>query len=171
MRVSECELMSDLRAECRKLNLLYRSLLLKKDRKLRNLADLESTTKSKQTRITELTSELTEDNTTTCAELSKQLESLRAELDDSRQELLELTTSVSRLNDAIEVQKAASAKRQLYGQIHAVGTKTPDAVADNLAGALRRSLEQEYDDMRTCGATTRQVLSKQAQLSRVRAIE
>ena len=40
-----------------------------------------------------------------------------------------------------------------------------------LAGALRRSLEQEYDDMRTCGATTRQVLSKQAQLSRVRAIE
>ena len=170
MTADELVTMSELRLECRRLMSIVQSLKAKRDRQREHLIATRKLGQSHNDRLQRLLAESRSDAPSDVKTLTATVESLEQKLEQSTQEFQNLEESIERITQALEVQKKATAKRKLYGQVNGVGLIPSNAARENFAGALQRSLEEECDEMRQKGATTRQLLSKQAQIARAGAL-
>ena len=163
------EEMRNLRYECRILNANIIKIAEKNDRLSHSLDSLIQQNNEYTDQIRQMRIELKSYTSYDIEGIKEQIDIKEREIKDFQKEYSILLKDISRLTEALQVQRESALKQEIYGQI-ATGYKlysTNQIDKEGTAIALKKSLEDELNNLETIEAPTRVIAKKRSQLSRV----
>lgn len=163
------EEMKNLRYECRILNADIIKLTQKNGRLSQSLDSIIQQNKNYMEQINQMKKELNSYEPCDINDVKLQIDLKEKEIQELNKEYEILCKDISRLTDAIQVQRESTLKQEIYGQI-STGYKIYSTNQINKEGsaiALKRSLEEELKNLEDNEAPTRILAKKRSQLSRV----
>lgn len=163
------EEMKNLRYECRVLNADIIKLTEKNGRLSQSLDTLIQQNKVYTDQIRQMRSEIKSYIPCDIDDIKQQISIKQSEIQEFQKEYEILCKDISRLTDALNVQKESALKQEIYGQL-STGYKIYSTNKINKEGsaiALKKSLEEELKNLENIEAPTRVIAKKRSQLSRV----
>lgn len=163
------EEMRNLRKECRVLNADIIKLTGKNNRLSQSLDLLINENKNYMEEIAQMKKELGSYSPCDINDIKQRIDEREKEIQGFKKEYECLCKDISRLTDALQIQRESALKQEIYGQI-STGYKFYQSNQINKEGsaiALKRSLEEELKGLESSEAPTRIVAKKRSQLSRI----
>ncbi|OHT09051.1 hypothetical protein TRFO_04613 [Tritrichomonas foetus] len=163
------EEMKKLRYECRILNAEIINLQGKSKRKTQTLDSIIDQNNGMTENVDVLKKQIINFELCDVDELQRQYEEIQKEIKSHQAEYKDLCNDISKLEDALDIQRASTLKQDIYGQL-SCGYRTAPLKQINKEGcaiALKRSLEDELNDLQEKGAPIRVIAKKRSQLSHV----